>query len=161
MAGRVTEQRETKLQLAKQKTIIQDTLKQLTKKVIEAISSVVIKTYENQIEELANELEFIDRELLLNIDYTAPLRTAMNEVLQVLESPCNVWKNYDIHQKQRFYSLLCTGNISHSKKDGVRTANYALPIKLFELLASNGSVDVDSSGFEPLTSSVQMRRSTN
>ena len=82
-------------------------------------------------------------------DYSAPYRASSEQVLSVLKNPYSVWKNYNVHQKQRFFSFVFEGNLYFSKNEGYRTPKYALPLRVFEQISSVDTVEVEMGGIEP------------
>jgi len=109
----------------------------------------VIKQYEKQIEKLSNELEEIETKLNIDFDYNIPYRTSREEVQTALKSPYSVWTDYDIVRKRRFYNFIFEDNLVYSREYAYRTPNYSLPIKVFKLIQSKDSVDVEVGGVEP------------
>lgn len=144
----------------KQKASTQSRIKELQKE-IDAISErisraietrtseVVIRQYERQLEKSALALEEFEMEMSLEYDYSIPNRTATDEVFAVLKSPYSVWKNYNVYQKQRFYSFIFESNLLYDKFEGYRTVKYALPIMVFEEISTSEPVQVELGGIEP------------
>lgn len=130
--------------LISKKTEIEEEIGKLAKLASNVSSEVVIKQYEKQIEKLGNELEEIEGTLTTQFDYTIPCRTSLNEIKEAIKTPYSVWINYDIYQKQRFFAFIFEGNLVYNKKEGFRTPNYALPIRIFEEISTSKPVDVDS-----------------
>lgn len=135
--------------LTSKKDELEEEISKLTKLASNVSSEVVIKQYEKQIEKLGNELEEIEEILTLQFDYTIPCRTSLDEIRQAIKTPYSVWANYDVYQKQRFFSFIFEGNLAYSKTEGFRTPNYALPIRLFEEISTSKPVDVEMEGVEP------------
>ena len=121
----------------------------LTTRIAASSSDVVIRQYEKQLEKLAIELEDLEVEIAVEYDYSIPNRTSAEEVLAVLKSPYSVWCNYDVHQKQRFFSFIFETNLVYSKVEGYRTPNYSLPIRVFEEISTSKPVQVEMGGIEP------------
>jgi site-specific DNA recombinase len=137
------EESKIKTSLIAQKLQLEEEIASLVAKSGKAISETVERQYEKQIENKAIELEAIEEELEKEYDFTVPNRTAFGQVMKVLQSPYSVWSSYDTRRKQRFFSFIFEGNLLYSKKEGYRTPNYSLPIRIFEDISSSNSVDVE------------------
>ncbi len=135
--------------LISKKLELEEEINKLARLASNTSSEIIIKQYERQIENLGNELEEIENTLSLNLDYTIPCRTSLDEIREAIKSPYSVWKNYDVYQKQRFFSFIFEGNLAYSKNQGFRTPNYALPIRLFEEISTSIPADVEMAGIEP------------
>lgn len=114
----------------------------------------VIKQYEKQIEKYGKEIEELEAKTSKDFDYTIPYRTSSKEVLEVLQNPYSVWKNYNVYQKQKFFSFIFEENLRYDKIEGYRTPNYSLPITIFELVNTSKSEDLETMGVEPMSKSV-------
>ena len=112
------------------------------------------KAIEKQIEKYAEKIESLEAKLSANYDYSIPYRTSVKEVLQVLENPYSVWQNYNVYQKQKFFSFIFDENLEYDKIEGYRTPNYSLPITLFETITNNEPDMVETMGIEPMSKSV-------
>lgn len=86
--------------------------------------------------------------LLYHLELLA-LSAISEEVLAVLKSPYSVWCNYNVYQKQRFFSFIFESNLVYDKFEGYRTPNYSLPIRVFEEISTSNPVQVEVSGIEP------------
>lgn len=71
------------------------------------------------------------------------------------------WKQQPIHIQQRFQQLVFPEGIPCYRNTGVGTGKLGLIFELNRNFVAQKSTWVDPSGFEPLTSSLQMKRSTN
>lgn len=131
------------------KTETEENITKLSTHILKTESMTVQKQFEKQIENYAIELEEIESQLLGESNYSVPYRTSMEEVLGVLKSPYDVWVNYSVEQKQRFFSFIFEDNLSYSKKEGYRTPNYALPIRIFQQIKGAEPVEVEVEGVEP------------
>lgn len=119
-----------------EKEKIENDIVRLAELVSGSKNEIVNKQYEKQIEKKAIVLEEIEEELRVIKDYTIPYRTSTEEVLNVLRNPYSVWNNYDPVRKQRLFSFIFEENLIYDEKEGYRTLNYALPIKLFEEIST-------------------------
>ena len=70
------------------------------------------------------------------------------------------WRDLDVETKKRFQKLILPAGITYDKKSGFGTAQLGLIYEINRQLDGEKTTLVDPSGLEPLTSSLQMRRST-
>lgn len=129
--------------LLRRKNELESEIASLIEKGGKVTSSIVSRQYEKQIETLATELEAIEEETGKEYDFTVPNRTALDQVMKVLQSPYSVWSSYDTRRKQRFFSFIFESNLLYSRNEGYRTPNYSLPIRIFEDISSSKPVDVE------------------
>lgn len=132
----------------------------LTEIIIKTKSETLKNTYENELEKASLELKEIRETINNNIDYDIPYQTALNKSKDFLKSPYNSWNKVDTEEKHRLYFFLFDEKLPYSQIEGYRTDKIPSIIKSFEEFVYTDSNDVDPSGFEPLTSGVQNRRST-
>jgi len=130
----------------KNKGIIEEEIEKYTSLAIRTSNSTVLKQY-------GEEIEILENKINTNFDYSLPYRTSSKEVLEVLKNPYTVWENYDVYQKQKFFSFIFDENLEYDKIEGYRTPNYTLPITLFETIANNEPDMVETVGFEPTSKS--------
>ncbi len=71
------------------------------------------------------------------------------------------WFDCPIELQTRFQKVVFPYGIPYDQKNGFRTVKMGCIFELNRQFQLNKSLLVDPSGFEPLTSSVQVRRSTN
>ena len=135
--------------LTGRKKELEEEIEAVSNRISKTTSEIVIKQYEKQIEKLATELEDLEDETETKYDYTIPNRTSTDEVIQALKSPYVVWKNYKVHQKQRFFNFIFEQNLAYDKIQGYRTPNYVIPIRVFEEISTSKPVDVEMAGIEP------------
>lgn len=117
--------------------------------------------YEKRIEEFALQLEQKQRKSAVNIDLSIPYRTALKKVKIILKNPYSIWKKMKLEEQHELFFFIFDWKLSYDPKIGYRTVQTPTAIRLFEEFATSNSVYVDPTGFEPVTSSLQMRRSTN
>lgn len=137
-----------KLSVISRKNEIEKEIEILASRISNASSGVLVRQYERLLEKLAVELEELEFELMSEYDYKIPNRTAVDEVLAALKSPYSVWCNYDVHQKQRFFSFIFESNLVYNKFEGYRTPNYSLPIRVFEEINTSKPVQVEMARIE-------------
>ena len=121
----------------------------------------LVRTYENEIEKLTNEQGILENQAQVLRGSKPEFGTALDVTFNFLKNPYLYWKKDDIRAKQLVLKLVFADRIAYQRGVGFGTANLSLPLRVFELNALSDSSKVDPSGFEPLTSSLQMRRSTS
>ena len=66
-----------------------------------------------------------------------------------------------VREQHELFFFIFDKKLVYIKNQGYRTSEMPTAARLFEDFATVDSSNVDPSGFEPLTSSLQMKRSTN
>lgn len=143
-----------------QKTELEQKIRDLSDMARKARSERLKEAYEGQIEESMAELEKLEGEGQ-KTDLGVPYRTALNKATGMLKNPLSIWDSVDVHEKHRLFFFLFEKRLEYVKDEGFRTGNSLSTTRLFEEFVASNSDDVDPIGFEPMTSSLQMRRSTN
>ena len=143
------------------KSLLDEKAKKLTTLIINSKSPSVIKTYEAQLEELANEIEQVRDNFVENVDLQIPYRTALEKAVGLLKSPYNAWRNLGIKEQHELFYFIFDEKLRYNQKTGYRTNDKPQFVRLFEQFATQEPLDVDPTGFEPVTSTLQMWRSTN
>lgn len=136
-------------------------VKELSDMVRKAKSEKVAAIYEAQIEETLQELEKLEGMALIGKDLGIPFRTAFDKSIGMLKNPVSTWDLFDVHEQHRLFFFLFEARLPYAKNEGFRTGKNLSKTRLFEELATTNSNDVDRTGFEPATLSLQMRCSTN
>ena len=132
-----------------EKVKIEAQIERLTELIVDTKKEVVTKQYEKQIEKLGEQAEELEEKIQAKYDYSIPYRTSRAKVFEVLKKPYIAWKNYDVHQKQRFFSFIFEENLIYDKEKGYRTPEYSLPIRIFQELSATNSREVEMGGIEP------------
>lgn len=125
-----------------------------------ARSDEVKRAYEDHIEETLREMA-AEGSTAEERDLNVPYRTALDKSTALLNNPVSIWDMVGVIEKHRLFYFLFEKRLAYTKGSGYRTANELSIARLFEDFANQNTDDVDPSGFEPLTSSLQMKRSTN
>ncbi|MDB5195488.1 MAG: Resolvase-like protein, partial [Parcubacteria group bacterium] len=122
-------------------------------------SEEVKRAYEDQIEETLQELKGATEpaERDIGVSY----RTALSKCTTLLNNPVVIWDKVGPVEKQRLFFFLFEKRLAYTKGSGYRTANELSTVRLFEDFTEQNSDNVDRTGFEPATLSLQMRCSTN
>jgi site-specific DNA recombinase len=121
------------------------------------ISDEVLKKQLDHLERQSAEIE--SALAIMNVNQIDP-NEALAFVEEYLMQPSSIWKKIDFSSKlklQRFQ--FPSGVVFDGEKFG--TTEISLVFKAKGVISPFHSTAVDPSGFEPLTSSLQMRRSTN
>ena len=147
--------------IEKQKKRIQELAEQQTvliKKNLKGVLSDAVLTKQLDLV----EKETLEAEIVLaqmnNTDVSADEAVVFSE--RYLQAPSAIWEKADISTKKKLqWFQFPAGIVFDGKKFG--TPKIASVFKAKELILNEKSARVDPSGFEPLTSSLQMRRSTN
>ncbi len=120
----------------------------------------VRRAYEEQIEETLNEIKQ-GGPTAAKHDLGVPYRTALDKSTTLLKNPVTIWDKVGVIEKHRLFFFLFEKKLEYTKGYGYRTANELSTARLFEEFVDANSDDVDRTGFEPATPSLQMRCSTN
>lgn len=143
-------QEKLKKQDTRNKTELEDQIREVVKRITASIENpILLSAYERQLEDLSVQISKIEENQSIGSDLDIPYRTAIDLVMQTLKNPYLTWENYNVYKRQRFFSFIFESNLSYDKKDGYRTANYSLPIRLFEQFATSNTLDVEMEGVEP------------
>ena len=146
---------------SERKSELSQYIEKLTGMALSAKSGTVRQTYETQIEKMALELKELEGELGEVRNMNTPYQTALDKVIQVLKNPYEIWDESNIREKHRLFYFLFEEKLEYSKNLGYQTENIPSAVRLFEEFVTTNPRDVDPRRFELLTSSVQVRRSTN
>ncbi len=138
---------------------LEEKAKNLADMVIAAKSEYLKKVYEDQLEETAREIEQIDERSIRDIDLSIPYRTALEKAVGLLRNPYFIWGKLNVEEKQRLFYFIFEQKLPYTRNEGYRTAKIVGYTRLFEEFIPRNPHDVDQRGIEPLTSSLQMRRS--
>lgn len=122
-------------------------------------SDEVRRAYEEQIEETLREIKR-DGSADTKHDLGVPYRTALDKSTALLKNPVTIWDKVGVIEKHRLFFFLFDKKLEYTKGYGYRTANELSTVRLFEEFVDSNSDDVDPTGFEPVTPSLQMRCST-
>lgn len=103
-----------------------------------ALSTVqsVSSAYERQIEKLDKENKEHQEKLAKLGSVKIDFRTALDEVLGYIKSPYNTWFNGDLDARHTISNMVFHERPAYDRKDGFRTADYAVIIRLFEQLGN-------------------------
>lgn len=146
--------------LARRRSELQQKLGKLVEAASRAASDSLRQMYEAQMERVSDELT--DTELRGGkTDYSVPFQTSFTKTMELLKKPSLAWESVDVYEKHRLFFLLFETRLAYDKQTGFQTADSLSTTKLFEEITAPNSINVDRTGFEPATPSLQMRCSTN
>ncbi|MEO8724046.1 MAG: recombinase family protein, partial [Sphingobium sp.] len=121
----------------------------LLDRVMHSESQTVITRYEAEIEKLEREKFALGEKRALcgtvSRDYIETFRTAM----EFLGNPWNLWENGTFEDKQIVLRLTLASHIQYDWDEGVRTADFSLPFRLFGDSRNREKVMAERVGFEP------------
>lgn len=125
---------------------VKQSIESLSLRAARAQNDTLAEVYEKQIEKLANEELLLREKLGKQIITRDDFGTALEEVFMVLKSPYDYWVSGEINSKRLALRLVFADQIAYSTKSGFGTPELALPVRVFELVATNKSRDVEVSG---------------
>lgn len=146
-----------------------DRLKKYINELTEKQTGIIKKNLDGVISDsvLKQQLSMIDKELLnANASLASMPNTETNyeDAIEFLEeylkNPASIWKDAKIGVKTKLQWFQFPQGLTFENKF-FGTTEMCLFFKTKDAFSASLSSTVDPSGFEPLTSSVQMRRSTN
>ena len=120
----------------------------------------LVRTYEKEIEKLSNEEQILENQTQVMRSRTPDFGTALDITFNFLKNPYLYWKKDDLKSKHLVLKLVFEDRIIYKRETGFGTTKLALPLRVFELNQLGHSIDVDRTGLEPATPSLQMRCST-
>ncbi|KKR79229.1 MAG: Site-specific recombinase [Candidatus Nomurabacteria bacterium GW2011_GWA2_40_9] len=123
-------------------------------------NETLIKTYEKEIEKLTNEEKILENQVQVMRGSKPEFGTALDLTFNFLKNPYVYWVKDDLKSKHLVLKLVFSDRLVYERGKGFGTAKLALPLRVFELNKLGNSDDVDPTGLEPATSSLQMRRSS-
>ena len=150
--ARVASAQGNRAHLAAEVTRLEKQIEQLVDRIVNADSDALIAAYENRLRSLeAAKVEA--KEKIANCgrplaDFDTTYRTAM----EFLENPCKMWVFGDLVDKRAALKLTFEGRIRYKRNEGYRTAEAAIPFRIFNGLGledSDESEMVPGRGLEP------------
>jgi len=132
-----------------QKKVLEGKIEELTDLMINSKTDLMKKTYENQIEKTAKEIEGINSNSIKGIDLSIPYRTATEKAIGLLKNPYDIWVSLDVLEQHRIFYFLFDEKLPYSKTEGYRTAQIRYAIRTFEEFSTPSFLDVEMAGIEP------------
>ena len=124
-----------------------------------ARSEGVRSRYEEKIEELDKRIKELEVEY--KNKKTPDVTGALKLMFKFLGTPAEAWQFSSKQLKITLHNMIFAENPSYCLNTGFGTPKLSLPFQLNEHINDNDGDMVDPTGFEPATSSLQTRRSTN
>lgn len=143
-----------------EKKEMEEMIEEYIKLIPKAKSESVRVRYETKIEELDSSIKKLE-EKPADIKNGPDFSEARNLMLRFLLNPAETWIKAGREMKIMIHKMIFEENPVYSLETGFRTPKLSLPFRIKELVENFTESLVDPTGFEPATSSVQMRRSTN
>lgn len=129
---------------------LEDKAGQLAGAAIAAKSDQVKAIYEQQMEDLAGEIEELKQaQPLSQEDLDIPYRTALDKATSLLKNPCSVWQSLGLVEQHRLFYFIFEDKLPYNQKTGYRTDKIPCAIRLFEDFAVARPQDVEMGGIEP------------
>ena len=126
-----------------------------------APSEIVKKAIYEEVDRLATEKDELEKLMAEQAMGEGDFESTLESVYGFLRNPCAAWIEGELAHKRMIQKLVFPHGIRYEPKNGFRNPNYALPFRLFEVPEGEKDNLVDPNGFEPTTSCLQSRRSTN
>jgi hypothetical protein len=120
----------------------------------------LIKTYEKELEKLSHEEQILENQVQVMRGTKPNFGTALDVTFNFLKNPYLFWKKDDLKSKHLVLKLVFEDKIIYDRENGFGTTILSLPLRVFELNALDKNTNVDRTGLEPATPSLQMRCST-
>ncbi len=144
-----------------EKNTLNNKIDQLADLVIKAKSQSLKDTYEKQLEKTSFELDQLSDSLTDKVDLSIPYQTAIDKANSFLNNPYEIWSKVDQKEKHKLFFFIFDEKLAFNETVGYQTNKVPSAIRLFEEFVNQTTDDVDPTRFELVTSSLQMRRSTN
>ncbi|SEN51922.1 recombinase family protein [Nitrosomonas marina] len=130
---------------------VERSIAKLLDRIVETDSPSIIVTYENRIRELENRKAELNEKIrtcgTVLPDFDETFRTAFS----FLSNPHKLWASDRLEYKRTVLRLAFSDRLHYCRKEGFRTAQYALPFALLEGLGQGNYELVGLVGLEPTT----------
>ena len=136
-------------QRRKEVSIIDEKIRQLSDRAVNAKTEALVEVYEKQIEELLEQKSGINTEGFTTEDLDIPYRTALDKATTLLKSPYKIWTQLDVFEQHKLFFFIFDEKLPYSKLEGYRTDKIPSAIRLFEEFVTTNSQDVEMGGNEP------------
>jgi len=136
-------------QRKKEVSVIDEKIRQLSERAVNAKSEALVEVYEKQIEELLEQKSQIDTQGFASADLDIPYRTALDKATTLLKSPYKIWTKLDVFEQHKLFFFIFDEKLPYNKMEGYRTDKIPSAIRLFEEFVTTNSQDVEMAGIEP------------
>ncbi len=138
------------LSLEKQGESIQESLRRIEDMLIDPKTSDAVKDRLSlRMEEDAQKLALIEEKKSKKPDLEKPYRNALDEVLEMMRNPYQLWVTGNLEQKHEVFPFFFEANLRYDKENGYRTPEKTVILRLFERLGDSDTLDVEKGGVEP------------
>lgn len=96
-------------------------------------NETMVKAYEKEIEKLTNEEQILENQVQVMRGSKPEFGTALDLTFSFLKNPYAYWKKDDLKSKHLVLKLVFMDRLTYELGNGFRTANLALPLRVFEL----------------------------
>ncbi len=123
----------------------------LVDRIVDATSERVIQAYEQRIEGLERQKLVLGEKLQNAGKPRRPFEEMFELTIRFLSSPCNIWKNGSLTEKQTVLRLVLSDRLQYSRENGLRTPKTS---NVFNIMKGENMRDeklADWGGFEPPT----------
>ena len=135
--------------LERRRKDLKEKIGQLSDAAIKAKTEEIREAYEGQMQEAANALKEPENQLLGEIDYSVPYRTALGKATGMLKNPSDTWEALGVREKQKLFFFIFEKKLAYSIKDGYRTDEIPTAARLFEDFVVQNTLTVEMGGIEP------------
>jgi site-specific DNA recombinase len=143
---------------------IERQIEQLVDRIVASDVSSIATAFENRVRSLEIEKAALAEKIALCGRSAADFDTTYRTAMEFLENPYRLWVSNNLADKRTVLKLAFAEPIAYARNEGFRTAEAAIPFKIFnalEQLDSEESEMVPLTGLEPVTPALRMRCSTN
>lgn len=144
---------------------IEEQISILISRITNQTDEIITKIYEAEISKLCLKKDILISKTQNNkILSVEELERTVEKILKNLHNPKEIWQSQSYENKVMLQKMYFNENIEYSKNELFGTPEKCYILRFFEQIGSKNTQnfsDVDSRRFELLTSSVQVRRSTN
>lgn len=139
-----------KMEKEKQLREVDESINVFLERISKTSNQTLIQTYEEKIEKLSDEKKEFTNKKRVVYDKNI-FEKSLNRVNQVLENPLDLWNSDNYEDKRTVLYMYFNGKLRFDYKEGLRTAYYSEPIKLFSSFGTEKVPHVEMRGYEPLS----------
>ena len=119
------------------------------KRIVNTTKKNLIHAYEAKFEELEASEAKLREETEVYRSMNKDFGIALDEVLGFIKSPYSTWINGDINDQRLVLKLVFARKISYDRENGFGTTEISDGLKLFKLIDTSDSPDVEMGGLNP------------
>ena len=110
----------------------------LVDRIVESTNERVVSAYEQRIEGLERQKLVLSEKLQNAGKPKRPFEEMFELTMNFLSSPCNIWKNGGLAQKQTVLKLCLTDRLQYSRENGLRTSKIS---NVFNIMKGENMID--------------------